>query len=111
MNNLKDHFTAILEACKNCAEVGEVDDPISTGLCYEEDNIRIELSFLASGRYCCDGDGFSAPREQYLSNVHISVEEISGEYITNDEKEEIPDSELNELTDYIEKELPSLLED
>lgn len=101
MKNLKDHFTAILEACKSCAEVGDEDDPISTGVGYEENDIRVRLSFVAS-KYSRDDTG---------NCFRVSVEEISGEYITNDEGEDIPYTELNKLSDYIEKELPSLLED
>lgn len=113
MKNLKEHYSDILEACKGCAEVGDEDDPISTGLCYEEDGISIEMSFLASGRYYEDGDGYDTPRDTYLGNVRVSVEEITGTYILNDDgdEEDIPDIELNELSAYIEKELPSLLED
>ncbi len=69
------------------------------------------MSFLASGRYHEDGDGYYTPRETYLKNVRVSAEEITGYYINEDgEEEDIPDSELNDLCAYIEKELPSLLE-
>lgn len=101
MKNLKDHFADILYACHNCAEVGEEDDPISTGLGYEEDDVRIRMAFLASVSYGDDDKPC----------FKVKVQEISGEYITNDEGEDIPYSELNELIAYIEKELPSLLED
>lgn len=113
MNNLKDHFSDILEACQNFSEVGDEDDPISTVVCYNEDDILVELSFIASGMNYEDGDDYNTPRETYLTRVHVSVEEISGTYIINEDgdEEDIPDSELNELSDYIEKELPSLLED
>ncbi len=104
MKNLKDNFTAILDACKSCVEVGEGDDPISTGLGFEEDDLRIRLCFLASE---CYRDEDTGPR------FRVSVQEISGSYIINEEgdEEEIPETELQELSAYIEKELPSLLED
>lgn len=113
MKSLKEHFESILEACRSCAEVGDEDDPISSGLCYEENGIIIDMSFLASGRYHYDGDGYNTPYETYLTHVRVSVEEISGSYILNEDgdEEEIPDVELRELSDYIEKELPQLLED
>lgn len=102
MKNLKEHFTSILDACKNCAEVGDTDDPISTGLGYEKDGIKVKLSFLASTCSTTDGD---------CPGFYVKVEEISGEYITNEDEDEIPDTDLEELAEYIEKELPSLLEE
>lgn len=112
MKNLKEHFPDILEACRNCAGVGNEEDPVSTSVCYDGDDIIVEISFIASGRYYEEGDGYNSPCVTYLTNVHVSVEEISGFYIFNDDGEEnIPDSELNDLSDYLEKELPSLLEE
>ncbi|MCM1139009.1 MAG: hypothetical protein NC453_10615 [Muribaculum sp.] len=103
MKELKDYYSDILEACRGCAEVGDEDDPISTGVGYEADEVCVHITFLASGRECEDGS---------LSNVRISVEEITGA-IVNDygDEEDFSDAELNDLSAYIEKELPSLLEE
>lgn len=103
MKELKDFYSDILNACRSCAEVGEEDNPISTGVGYEHGEVCVHLSFLASGRECDDGK---------LANVRISIEEISGTIINDyGDEDDFSDAELNDLSAYIEKELPSLLEE
>lgn len=101
MKELKDFYSDILEACRSCAEIGDEDDPISTGVGYEADGVSINLSYLASGQEHEDG----------YTNVKISVEEISGTIINDyGDEEDFSEVELNELSTYIENELPTLLE-
>lgn len=103
MKELKDFYSDILEACQGCAEVGDEDDPISTKVCYEDEEVSVEVTFLASGRECEDGR---------LSNIRISVEEIYGTIINDfGDEEDFSDAELDDLSAYLEKELPLLLED
>lgn len=103
MKELKDFYPYVLNACLGCAEVGDEDDPISTGVNYEDEEITVTLSFLASGRDSDDGK---------LTNVRITVEEISGTIINDyGDEEEFSEPELIHLATYIEKELPSLLEE
>lgn len=112
MKNLKDYYASILDACASDAEVGDYDDYGHNGCTIEEEDLYLEIGFSAYGRHTEDGDGYWLPRTVIISHVSVSVDEINGCRYTEDGDEiEIPDAELNELVAYIEKELPSMLED
>lgn len=113
MNSLKEHFKAILDACAKDAEIGCREEPRTNWCTYETDDVFLDISFTASGIYHEEGDGYNAPRETYITDVKVSVDDITGNRIVNEDcdEEDIPKAELDELAAYLEKELPELLED
>ncbi len=114
---LSSYFDEIVASCKNC-ELGGFDregyDYQTNGIYFENDDYMIEGSFRAAGQTIENGDGYWTPRVTLVTHASVCVEEISG-YAFNPETEdfdiEIPASELNALSAYIEKELPGYLID
>lgn len=114
---LSSYFDEIVASCKDC-EIGGCDcegyDYQKNSLYFENDDYMIEGSFGAAGNMVEDGDGYWTPRVTLVTRASVNVDEITG-YKFNPETEdfdiEIPDTELNALSAYIEKNLPNYLVD
>lgn len=116
---LKDLYDAILDHAAKDGEVGAVYrdeiDYCHNSISYEEEGqFYIEGSYSASGCYKESGDGYWEPRETYLTNVNVSVDELDV-WAYNPETEDydiaVDEKQVDLLSKYLEKYLPGMLED
>lgn len=120
--SLKKFFEDILDNAACDAQVGGIDHDgcdwwyeYETNCIYlENDEVFVEGSYKAAGTITESGDGYWEPRETSVSRVSVEVEDMTA-YFFNPETEdydiEASKEEINELCSYLEKHLPSMLED
>lgn len=113
---LKDYFDKIVEQCGKDAEVGcrdyDGDDYRTNYICFEEDGYYIEGSFGVCATITEDGDGYWTPYETTVSRASVRVDSLEVSWCDPDteEDEDVPQKEIDALRDYIEKEIPDMVE-
>lgn len=114
---LKDYFDKIVEHCGKDVEVGcrdyDGDDYRTNYICFEEDGYYIEGSFGVCADIIEDGDGYWTPYVTSVRRASVRVDELEVSWCdpVTDEEEDVPQEEIDALRDYIENEIPEMVED